>query len=297
MNEEQPQTAPETPVDTAEPVFHDSDKKTTPTGLIIGMVLLALIAIGGVAFGVWEMVSQSQKVKDLETQVANCANANSGAETETETVTCPDGTSMVIAKNAMDNATAQTIADPYLVNFGAFDNILDHDFDADNKIKIAFDNLGANKVVAATMVDEWAITVKYDDLNNKYKYLFGSDQEIEKRDYNLLHGDYLYTEERGGQFKVKLGGIGGTGGTMFSVVKEARYEEGILVVKVYHDAVSWCESEDQIGSNYCVKPYSAPKSEAIQDLIENFADNIPVYTMTFTKDDGHYMLKNIQKQQ
>ncbi len=83
MNEGQPQTAPETPVDTAEPVFHDDNKKSSPTGLIIGLVLLALIAAGGIGFGVWQMMQGSSKDKqiaDLKTQVANCATTNGGDE-------------------------------------------------------------------------------------------------------------------------------------------------------------------------------------------------------------------------
>ena len=276
-----------------------AEEKKKSNGLIIGLVLLALVALGGIGFGVWQMMQGSDKDKqiiDLKTQVANCANANNNIETETETVTCPDGTATEIVKNAIDNASAQTIADPYLVHFGAFDNIFDHDFDISAKMKIAFDNLGANKVVMATMVGEWAITVQYDDLNSEYKYLFGSDQEIEKRDYESLYGDFTFTEEQGERFKVSLGGVGGTGATMFSVVKSAKYEDDNLIIDVYHDRAHWCESEDQIGNDYCVKAYSVPKSEAINDFIKDFADKIPVYTMTFAKDDGHYVLKDIKKQ-
>ena len=63
MDSEKTQANNTAPVDTTEPVFHDDGKKSSPTGLIIGLVLLALVAVGGVGFGVWQMMQGSSKDK------------------------------------------------------------------------------------------------------------------------------------------------------------------------------------------------------------------------------------------
>ncbi|MBQ6593684.1 hypothetical protein IJI00_01260 [Candidatus Saccharibacteria bacterium] len=275
-------------------------EKHASKGVIIGMVVLAVVAVAGIAFGIIELMQvfkKNDQIADLSQQVTNCMNTENIGTAEKIEVTCPDGTITEVVSSEINNALAQTIVDPYLVHFGAFSDIFDYDFDVNAKIKIAFDNLSAAEVASATMSSEWSVTVPYDGLNREYKYLFGSDQEIEKRSYDTPHfGSFSFIEGQGsGLFKVEINGMGGSGATMFSIVKGARYSGSNLVVDVYHDAVSWCETDDKIGNEYCVKAYSAAKSESVYNLIKNFADRVPVYTMTFAEDDGHYILKNVQK--
>ena len=56
INTEMP-TTPMNPGDNL--VFRDKPKKNT--GMIVGMVILAILAAGGIGFGVWAYLSRKQK--------------------------------------------------------------------------------------------------------------------------------------------------------------------------------------------------------------------------------------------
>lgn len=55
-------------------VFRDRPKKKT--GMIIGMICLALLAIGGIGFGVWAYLSGNQKEAKLNEQIAELQAQN-----------------------------------------------------------------------------------------------------------------------------------------------------------------------------------------------------------------------------
>ncbi|MBR3132231.1 hypothetical protein IKG33_02380 [Candidatus Saccharibacteria bacterium] len=278
------------PAAPSEPLPRGNSKKTGK-GIIVGLVILAVCAIGGIGFGIWAMLSQNDKISSLETALASCVNDND-IETKTTETTSSNET-VIEAANSINNASAQTIVNPYLKGFGTFNNILDFEFDTNAKIKVAFDNVGANRVLSTNVEGEWAIKVRYDDLNEEYKYLFGSNQELEERDYDAPYYDFKFIDQDPKLFKVSTGGIGGTGGTMFSIVKKAYYNDDNLVVEVYHGTAPWGDGEED---EPCVAPYSLANSEEVSRYIEENADSIPVYIMTFIKDSKHYVLNNIQKQ-
>lgn len=306
MDKEQPQAKTEAPVDTAEPVFHDNSNKSTPTGLIVCMVLLVLIAIGGVGFGVWQMMQGQNKdaqIADLKTQVANCANAGDDS-TENVTVACPDGTSTEIVKNVITNDLAQTLINPYLESFGYLNNLLDYSFDDDAKIIVAFQNINPYETHSHDGENGFELyKVYYNSLNDKYKEMFGSSKSLEKKDYDAGHSiSFSYSDDNGEYYDVLPFYGGGAGEAMFSVVKSANYDDGSIIVQVYHDLVSICFEEDT-NDGYCIDAGGLQNAVVnsvdqynMSDLISEFADDIPIYTMTFVKDDGHYVLSNVQKQ-
>ena len=45
------------------------DKSSKGKGMIIGMVVLALLAVGGIGFGVWEMMDKNQEVANLNAKI------------------------------------------------------------------------------------------------------------------------------------------------------------------------------------------------------------------------------------
>lgn len=288
---EQDSSAPIKPV-TPTPV---TDGKSHSKSLIVGMAALAVVAVAGIVFGVIELVRASEKdgqITTLNQQVANCANAGGGV-TEKIEVTCPDGTVTEVVSSKIDDALVQALVDPYLVDFGAFENVLNYDFDVNAKMKIAFDNIGARQIESMD-ANEWSVTVRYDDFDKKYKYLFGSDQEIEKRSYNSPYFMGLTYDRE--YFKAVLSGYGGTGGTMFSIIKGARYDGDKLLVDMYHDIARWCVTLDNEAKDYCIDAPHLDTENKIENLIKNFADRVPVYTMTFAKDGDHYILRDIKKQ-
>ncbi|MBR3143710.1 hypothetical protein IKF12_00705 [Candidatus Saccharibacteria bacterium] len=87
------------PVASDEPIVLGGEKKTSK-GMIAGLIVLAIVAVAGIAFGIIELMQVSNKDKeiaDLNQQVTNCANVgnNSGTAEKIE-VTCPDGTQMEV---------------------------------------------------------------------------------------------------------------------------------------------------------------------------------------------------------
>ena len=56
-------------------VFRDTSKKSK--GMIVGMVVLALLATGGIGFGVWAMMNGNAKVEQLNSQVDSLKRQNS----------------------------------------------------------------------------------------------------------------------------------------------------------------------------------------------------------------------------
>ena len=90
------------PVVSDKPVFKDNKKKMSG-GVIACIIILAVLAIGGIGFGVWAMLSQNDKIASLETDLKNCANSNN-SENGVETVTCPDGTEIEVTDDAASEA-------------------------------------------------------------------------------------------------------------------------------------------------------------------------------------------------
>ena len=67
------ETPAEAPVAQSEPVFKNEEKKAGK-GMLIGIIVLAVLAIAGVAFGVYEMMQNSEKdskISNLEALVGN----------------------------------------------------------------------------------------------------------------------------------------------------------------------------------------------------------------------------------
>ena len=290
------------PVTPKEPVFK-GDRKKMSGGVIACIIVLAVLAIGGIAFGVWAMLSQNDKIASLETDLANCVASNNSS-TENAEVTCPDGTSTEIVKNVINNDLAQSLIKPYIGMIGYYGNVFSIGLNNDTKFYIAYSNLNNNDLFV--LANGTTKAFNYYAINNKYKYLFGSDESVEHREYKIENTTFRYDSneynDNQSVFLIDISGIGGIGRAMFDVVKSAKYEDGgNVAVEVYHDSISVCSFNYNDG--YCIDAgdYQAAVIDSIdqynmRDLIEKFADRIPVYTMTFVKDDGHYVLNNIQKQ-
>lgn len=100
MEENQPRT------EAPSPSPQVTNKKKTSKGAVARIIILSIIALAGVGFGIYGMISQNQKVKDLEAQIASCTAANNG---ETTLVTCPDGTEISATANNMANEYKEVV--------------------------------------------------------------------------------------------------------------------------------------------------------------------------------------------
>lgn len=253
---------------------------------LLTTILLLVLAAGGIAFGVYGMILANQPHK--------CPAVNNTAEENIIEVTCPDGTVTKVEK-IIDNDLAQNLINPYMGTFNFLSNLLDYPFDDNSKMEVAWHNLS----VYNSFVSGSDYIVSYDEINAKYQELFGSSKSLEKKDYATGHSDQFKYSDNAFRVWLYAGGGGGVG--MFNVVKNASYSGENIIVEVYHDVISMCYIGD---SDYCIDATDNVISATItsadeynmQDLINNFSDQIPVYTMTFAKDNGHYVLTNVEKQ-
>ena len=77
-------------------MFRDKTKKSK--GMIIGMVVLALIAVGGIGFGVWAFLSGNQKEVKLNEQISDLQSQLASQPEINETTTEVDGYANPIIK-------------------------------------------------------------------------------------------------------------------------------------------------------------------------------------------------------
>ncbi len=247
-------------------VFKDKPKKNT--GMITGMIILALLAAGGIGFGVWGLLNLQNNNEQ------KCVSDNTENISEEVDIDLNEG-------NTVSKELAQNLIDPYLVSLRYGVNIFDQDFNETNKAEVAYRNLDSYAK------GDW---VFYDSFNEKYQYLFGNDEELAKTNYQLAYDILTYNPDSN-NFKVDVGGGGGTGIYIVNVMKNVSSAENNIIVDMYHDNVPVC-SEDSSNSDYCMT------NESYNDLeswIEEHQDKVPTYTMTFIINNGHYVLNNISK--
>lgn len=88
------------PVSAAAPkediVFRDKPRKNT--GMTIGMVVLALLAAGGIGFGVWTYLSGNQKETDLNNEINTIRQQNNELQNEINSLSSNNNTSDEDAK-------------------------------------------------------------------------------------------------------------------------------------------------------------------------------------------------------
>lgn len=282
----------------AVPVVEPMEKKSN-TGLILAIVICAVLAAGGIGYGAWATVSGNsqndslrKQVNDLKQQVNDLAGEE--VYNETDATIVDNNEAVVIAEKTIDNNLAQSLINSYLKTFNYLSNMLDYEFNEDVKAEVAFKNVEPGYSLTESRVG-------YYDLNKQYEELFGGT--LEKRDYTAGHSDMLkYVGNAGdGSFEVSFYEGGGAGNALFSVVKNAKYDGQNAVVEVYHDKITVCEVDANDG--YCIdaKGKMSTVIDSIEEynmkeLIEKFSDRIPVYKMTFTKNNGHYVLSAVEKE-
>ena len=275
-------TAARVPVD-AGPTFGNGpsvvgSKGGRKTGWVLAIILLLLIAAGGVGFGVWAYMDGNAQKDQLNSQISALQQQNSELVNNIN-----DG----VSDGVIDKNVLQNLINPYIGAFHYGNNIFNYDFSDDIRVEIAFQNLSPSEV-SAVGTDPYVVS--YNALNERYKKLFGSEFNIDQKDYNVGElGDRFYFSDN--SFKVVPQPGGGAGASMVSVVKNGSYEGDNIVVEVYHDMIAWCDVTD---NDYCLGSWPIA-DEDLELLINNHVDIIPTYKMTFSEDNGHYVLTSVEK--
>lgn len=277
---------PQSPTQTPE----EKNKK-----LLIIAIAAGVLAVAGLAFGIYGMTRPAKisnftvQAKNDEGTITELNKDKIDIDDKSNTITIPD----TLTPFGISKELAASVVKPYLRDLGAFSDILNNKFNENNKIRIAFQNIDPQYLLMSTGE---TFRVSYRDLNNMYKYLFGSDENLEKKNYNNQSFIYFSTDnEATDYFLVYPGGYGGTGLTKFTAIKDAYFEDNRLVVEMYRENISWCgliTPEPEV----CVKQQtwlSDNDFEAKQEIIEKFGDKLSVKKMYFVKDNNHYILEEI----
>lgn len=71
-------TAAPTPTKASEaPAMEATNVKKNSKGMVLGMIMLGILAVGGIAFGVWEMMDGNARVEGLNEQISTLKAQNS----------------------------------------------------------------------------------------------------------------------------------------------------------------------------------------------------------------------------
>lgn len=135
-----PQATPVNPG--SDVVFRDKPKKNT--GMIIGMVVLALLAAGGIGFGVWAYLSGNQKSTELNNKISELNSQISTLNDE--------------LNNASNNSGALEIGECIYTS--------------------GTEESGATLQCEATLNEE-AGTLTYDSVSNTLKFVYNATVEVD----------------------------------------------------------------------------------------------------------------------
>lgn len=198
-----------------------------------------------------------------------------------------------VESDSFSNEIAQNLIDPYIKSFFYNHNVLDFEFDDNAKVEIAYLNVSPALMLAMSTTDGSAkFKIDYYSLNEKYQQLFGSSTGLAKQNFATDHTNNMEYDTSTDSFIVENIGSGGTAMTMFSIVKDATYDGETIKVEVYHDQIPLCDANPNNG--YCYNANDLPLT-AQSSVIQDFNNQIPVYTMTFVKDNSRFVLSSIQK--
>ncbi|MBQ5812404.1 hypothetical protein IIW29_02450, partial [Candidatus Saccharibacteria bacterium] len=103
-------------------VFQDKPKKSH--GMLYGMILLAILAAGGIGFGVWAMLDGNFRAQKKDEQISQLQSQLA----EKSEVVVEDDTTVVESDKKVSNELAQNLINPYLGTFTYLNDIFDHEF-------------------------------------------------------------------------------------------------------------------------------------------------------------------------
>ena len=287
-----PQT--ETPPSAEATPVPQPEKPKTSKSLIALVIILTILTLAGIGTSVYFAIdanNKSTQISDLQSKLDSAktgSNANSIEIEENDTTT---STIEPTPQATIDNNLAQNLVDPYLESLGYNNNILKNQFTEDIKALVSYANINPYYMDGNN--------ISYSTLNMEYQTLFGNNAMLEQRTVNTGRTVALNFNPNTNKFEVEKYGSGGTGGSLFAIVKQANMLDDNIVVDVYSDTIPWCGQELGDNGGYCydgeIMGIVTIGDGNMESIIVNQSNRIPVYQMKFTKDAGHYILTGIQK--
>ena len=257
--------------------------KKTGAVMLISMVIGLFVGIVGIAFGIYELIQLNNFKVEQQEEISN----NSQQE--------PDANLIAIAN---------AILKPYLKRLFVDYDVFDYELTDDVRIALAFNGAYSGAEIHDIIAYD-KYTMSLVDLQQELTKLFGDTITLEKKEYSLTKDNRTqktFSYSADGSFNMLIEPAGGTGRSTISVAKNAYFENGSLVIEVYHDTlVSWCDSE---ADAYCIEesddsgtiPYHTTMDESVREFIKKNGSSIPVYKATFSLENNRFILSSIQKQ-
>ncbi len=136
-------------------------------------------------------------------------------------------------------------------------------------------------------------TVKYDDVNEVYKDLYGTDAP--KKAFSVLGGYYKFYDYNTKQdifVSLKCNGCGGASGPFAQTIREATLEDNVLTVLV---AAGPIKPEGPSTFSVGEETFTYEGDNVEETVIENHVDKLQQFKITFTKEGDHYTFQNFEK--
>ncbi|MBR3052267.1 hypothetical protein IKG60_01440 [Candidatus Saccharibacteria bacterium] len=296
----------ETTSTTTSPTTPPTQPKKSNAPTIIAC-LCALLAVAGVAFGVYGMFLQPKPTREAnytESIGNNDASANSTTENDdvTEVVAVSPISALEVEKILADK---YNFKDSQMVIFDGWHNYIE-DFSQPNKLLFTInqmrDELGAPQPVEG---DKPLVmyNIGFDDFKTIYENYFGEDEPLERKDYEL-NGIYERIEYNsdGNSFNIySKTGLGGysTVALKRKVVKTEGTENGFkaTVATVTLNEIASQSVKDFLGKSgdgQGNEYYNIPISE---EELGKIRESLSVYEFNFKKEGNDYKLTSITKLQ
>lgn len=299
-NENAINTTPET---TVEPVTPPQAQPTTPlqpenkpksnNALKVTTAICVILALAGIGTSIYFAMDSNNKsshISDLQSK----QNLDT-KETDANPFEVEENNNTIATESAtqttIDNSLAQNLIDPYVKSLSYNNTIFRNEFNEDTKALVSYVNINPLSIEETL--------IPYYSLNDEYQSLFGNSTSLEQRTFSLSNGTSLALIPNTNRFQINKSAGGGTGGSLFAIVKQAVLSGNTITVDVYSDTIPWCDP--QLGNNdgYCYdgeyKGTVTLNDGNMSSIITNQSNRIPVYQMQFTKDTAHYVLTGIQK--
>lgn len=280
---------------TTEKIETPAIKPEKPKGLIATTIILAILAIGGIATAIYFYLNASSeaannselqaKIKLLESETGSKLvekNENNTKTTVVEQSTSP--LSVAEATKLLEEKYDFHSEESTLCHGGRIVCALDN-FDKDKKIEFVIlhapDELFTNRREESS---SYVLNIKYDDLSSLYNKYFGSKERIDKEDHDFEKhsalGKMNYLPESDSfdiEFRTGFGGLSPV--YLFSkVVETNKTQDGFSATMT------------------SVLLNQAPISEEyLEQHLKEVKESLSVYKFNFVEEDGDYKLVSIKK--
>ena len=266
-------------------------------GLVATTILMTILAIAGIAFGVYGMFFD--KKTDCETNCTGDSFAQIDQDS-TETYTAPTADEVAALLDSKYSLKAQNTV-MYQGMYSYIDNL-----DYTNKLSftiLATKDQQNEKPVSYDESYSEIRTIGYDDLNSQFKKYFGNQQDIEKKNYTfdkmiVQKMDYdanndLFTIQYpaglgGASFierYIKVNKVVGTKDGFYALVTAATID---AMIRREIDGITCMHTSSDGTKEY----YDI---EIPEEELDKIYDSLSLYKFNFITEDGEYKLISVEK--